>query len=104
MAGVAGKSGRKSNVEEEFRFKTVSKAWKLIDQHLENPALDLKFRLELAAKLCVKSIPQEINGDLRHQVTEMPAIQKEYPGEAMNAPVNRIAEYIIGSPHSPQDT
>ncbi len=46
--------------------------------------------------------PQEIQGNIGVQVTEMPAIQKALPGEA--ATENRIAEFLIGSPHTPQDT
>lgn len=40
---------------------------------------------------------QEMKGIFDHNITQMPAIQKEYPGEADLTPVNRIAEFDIGS-------
>ena len=57
-------------------------------------------QIKIALALAMKDIPQKIEGEVK--VTEMPAIQKEFPGEA--EPINRIAEFIIGSPPSPQDS
>lgn len=59
-------------------------------------------KIKIALELSKKSIPQEIEGNFKHAVTEMPAIQKEFPGEA--EPTNRIAEFFVGSPPSPADT
>lgn len=55
-------------------------------------------KIKIALTLAQKDMPQQIEGDLNHRVTEMPSIQKEYPGEAMTAPINRIVEFDIGSP------
>lgn len=47
---------------------------------------------------------QQVLGEFKHQVTQMPAIQKEYPGEADATPINRIAEFDIGLPNTPEDS
>ena len=57
--------------------------------------------LDFAEQLQYKMVPQKLEGDFEHKVTEMPAIQKEYFGEADGNPVNRIMEFDIGSIDSP---
>ena len=104
MAGVKGRSGRKSNANEEYKLATIEECWKLVRENIHNPELPLQFRVELAAKHTVKSIPTELLGTLNHNVTEMPTIQKHLPGEAMTTPTNRIAEFDIGSPNSTENT
>ena len=59
--------------------------------------------LNFAEDVQLKMVPQKFEGEFDHKVTQMPAIQKESPGEA-NEPVNRIAEFLIGSPPCAQDT
>ena len=103
MAGVKGRSGRRSNSDEQKRIAVLQKAWDLIDKSLGDEKIPLSQRLEIAAKLVVKNIPTELAGSFEAKVTEMPAIQKVVPGEA-NANTNRIAEYIIGSPPPTEDT
>ena len=57
-------------------------------------------QIKIALALATKDIPQKIEGDVK--VTEMPAIQKEFSGEA--AIENRIAEFLIGSPPPSENT
>ena len=104
MAGVKGRSGRKSLSNEEYKLSTIEECWKLVREAINNETLDYEYRVELASRHTVKSIPTEIAGNLSHTVTEMPSIQKQYPGEADATPINRIAEFDIGLPNAPQDT
>ena len=65
MAGVKGRSGRagrKSNAEEEYRFRTVERCWKIVNENLDNEDLPLQFRVELASKHTVKHMPTELTG------------------------------------------
>ena len=101
MAGVRGKSGRKTNANESLRLRCLDKAWVIIEQFLDDPEADLKEKREMAKALAVRSVPQKVEGDFTHSVTEMPAIQKDF-GEAQ--PINRIAEFLIGSPHPSEDS
>lgn len=55
-------------------------------------------KIKIALTLAQKDIPQKVEGDVK--VTEMPAIRKEYPGEAQSE--NRIAEFLIGTPYTPE--
>lgn len=96
MAGVKGRSGRKSNANEEYKLATIEECWKLVRENIHNEALPLQFRVDLAAKHTVKSIPTELAGGFT-AVHEMPSIQKEYPSVGSD-PINRIAEFDIGSP------
>ena len=96
--GGGRKAGRLTNAEEQFRLRTISKAWKLIDSQLENPDLDIKFRLDLAAKIAVKSIPTELSGDLGVAVTAMGEIKK-----TVGDVVTTLEFKIGGNANPPQD-
>ena len=62
-------------------------------------------QIKIALELCKRDIPQEVTGDFKHKIIELATIHKEIPSDEPNAgPVNRIAEYLIGSPASPLDT
>lgn len=98
MPGVKGKSGRKSKADESFRLMVIEKAWRLLNDKLDSPEIDIKTKLDIASKIAVKSMPTQFTGELPVAVKEMPAIQKEYTGEADGKPVNRVAEFDIGSP------
>ena len=102
MAGVKGKSGRRSNANEDLRLRVLDKAWVLMEKDLNDPNLDPVEKRELYKVLCTRNIPQHVQGEFIYQVTQMPAIQKEIAGEANNT--NRIAEYFIGSPPSAKDS
>ena len=68
----------------------------------ENPDLALKAANIVLERGYGKPI-QELSGSLTANVNMMPAIQKS-SGEANETPINRIAEYDIGSPDTPQDS
>ena len=104
MPGVKGRSGRKSLSNEQYKFETLDECWKLVRAAINDSNLDYKYRVELASRHTVKSIPTELAGSVNATVTHMPAIQKEILGEADGTPENRIAEYLIGSPPSPEAT
>jgi hypothetical protein len=55
-------------------------------------------KIKIALTLSTKDIPQKVEGDVK--VTEMPSIKKVYDG--LNT--NRIAEFVIGSPDTSEDT
>ena len=99
MAGKKGRSGRRPMSEECLRLRVLQKGWELADEDLNNPSLDMEIKRDIYLRLISKDIPTEFSGNVTAQVTQMPAIQKEYPGEANNT--NRIAEYFIGSPPPP---
>ena len=98
MAGVKGKSGRRSNFDEEQKLRVLRKAWNIIEKQLDDPNLDDAVKRDIASKLVVRNIPQELNAKVEAQVTEMPTIQKVISDEANQTPVNRMAEFDIGSP------
>ena len=112
MAGVKGKSGRKSHLEDKTAEEilnlsafTIRKALSPKTPGGEDYELSLSVRADLASKIYTKAMPQHVEGDFNHKVTEMPAIQKDVPsGEANGKPQNRVAEYLIGSPDSTEDT
>lgn len=110
MAGVKGKSGRKSHLADKTAEEILNLAASTIKKALSPTTpggndyeLALSIRADLARAIYVKAMPQHIQGELHHNVTEMPAIQKD-SGEADGEPVNRVAEFLIGSPTPTQDT
>ena len=66
----------------------------------ENPELALKAANIVIERGYGKPI-QEMKGIFDHNVTHMPSIQKQYPGEADSTPINRIVEFDIGTPIDP---
>ena len=83
--------------EKSIKELFIGECWEYLRNnfHKFNEANKIKVALTLAQK----DIPQKVEGDIK--VTEMPAIQK-LSGEANQE--NRIAEFLIGSPLTPQDT
>ena len=62
MAGVKGRSGRRSTTDEEKRRAVIDKAWETIAEALNDTTLTLKYRAELAARLAVKDMPTQLEG------------------------------------------
>jgi len=77
MAGVKGRSGRKPDDVAAKRLETIEKAWDTVHEFLNDLEQPLKARAEMAAKLAVKNMPQEIKGDVGLNVTMMPTISKD---------------------------
>jgi hypothetical protein len=61
MAGNSN-SGRRPIGDTQKRRKIIDKAWDTVEEYLNNTSIELKYRAEMASKLCVKDIPQEITG------------------------------------------
>jgi hypothetical protein len=76
MAGVKGRSGRKSTTDEQKRLAIIDKAWETVKEFLENPDIPLKSRVSVAEKLVVKNIPNDVNGMDIKQVVMMGEITK----------------------------
>lgn len=94
MAGKKGRSGRRSLAIEIQRRQIIDKAWKVVDEALDNPLLDDKVKLDTASKLVTKDIPQEITGINNQQsIVIMQEIKKD----------NDALRYNLGS-HAPEDT
>lgn len=73
MAGNKN-SGRKSNANEEFRLATIEKCWKLVNEAIDDESLDYEYRVELASRHTVKSIPTELAGGITANLTAMGTI------------------------------
>jgi hypothetical protein len=71
MAGVKGRSGRRSLSDSQKRHRIIDKSWDLIEKNLDNPELDIKIKLEIASKLVVKDIPNVVEGMETNQTVIM---------------------------------
>ena len=75
MAGVKGRSGRKSMKDWEKINRIIAKAWDLAEKYLSDDTMPIEKRIEIAAKILVKDMPDKLtDGD----------------GEALQAPVINI--------------
>lgn len=90
MAGVKGRSGRKSHFDEKTANEILSMAMSTIKMALADMTLPIQFRSELASKIYTKAMPSIVDANIDAKVTEMPAIIKSSE--------NRISEFSIGSP------
>ena len=73
MAGVKGRSGRRAKSVEDKRLDVIDKCWEVIYEAMYSDILSLKEKSELAIKVAVKNIPQQIEGEVK--VTQMPTIK-----------------------------
>ena len=103
MAGTknSGRRGGLTKSNAEYRLETIDECWKIIRQAINDESLPYEYRIELASKHTVKSIPTELAGEFTANIQTMPAIQK-LSGEANQE--NRIAEFLIGSSNPPENT
>lgn len=62
MAGVKGRSGRRSFTDEQKRFRVIDKAWEVVEKFLNDENQPLKERVEVAKGIVVKNIPNEFTG------------------------------------------
>ena len=73
MAGVKGRSGRRPKSVEDKRLEVIDMCWEVIHQAIQDDSLSLKEKAEIAIKVAVKNIPQQIEGEVK--VTQMPTIK-----------------------------
>ena len=76
MAGVKGRSGRKTLSNEEYKLSTIEECWRLVREAINNPDLDYEYRVELASRHTVKSIPTELSGGITTNIVAMGTIVK----------------------------
>lgn len=60
MAGVKGRSGRKSTTDEQRRQRVIDKAWEYIEFVLDDPNATMSQKSDIAKSIIVKNIPQEL--------------------------------------------
>lgn len=99
MAGVKGKSGRRSNANEALRLRVLDKAWVILDKAFDDPDVPAHEKRELAAKLAVKSIPTELAGEIGANLSAMGNIVK-----TVGNVVTKMEFNIGGNPNAPEDT
>jgi hypothetical protein len=75
MAGIKGRSGRKSKSDEQKRLEVIECAWNIVGKFLQSDA-KLSEKMPEAIKIVLKSIPSDIfmKTDTR-AVTIMPSIK-----------------------------
>lgn len=76
MAGVKGRSGRRTTSDESKRLRVLQKAWEILESALDNPELPIGYKIDIASKLCVKNLPQEVQGMNMSNVIMMGEIKK----------------------------
>lgn len=69
MAGVKGRSGRKSTSDAQKRQRVIDLAWDTMFEALSDKTLCLSVRAELAKSIVVKNIPQEVESKAEVTVT-----------------------------------
>jgi hypothetical protein len=88
MAGVKGKSGRKSHQDEGQKLKVLRAAWQVIEDTLADPNVDMALKREIAVKLVVKDMPTELSGGFQAELVAMGTIVVD----------GKPAEFNIGTP------
>ena len=62
MAGIKGRSGRKSRTDEQKRQLIIDRAWDIAKEFMNDPNISLKDKMEVACKIIVKDMPEVIEG------------------------------------------
>lgn len=57
MAGVKGRSGRRPLRDEQVKFRTIDRAWEIIEAFFKDPNVTQAEKVEQAVKICVRAIP-----------------------------------------------
>jgi len=76
MAGVKGRSGRKTTTNEAKRLAIIDKAWCVIGLFLNDETIPNEDKIKIARDLVVKNIPQQVDGLSFQQVVVMNDIKK----------------------------
>lgn len=69
MAGIKGRSGRKSASDAQKRQRIIEKAWDYVEQVLDDPKVPLEIKVDIAKSIIVKDIPQRVEGKSELKVT-----------------------------------
>ena len=94
MAGVKGRSGRRPSSQEDLRLRVIQKAWIVLEQALDDPNVPQKEKIDIATKICPKTIPTELTGDVNANIVAMGNITKT---TAHGSPLE-VLQFNIGSP------
>lgn len=62
MAGVKGRSGRKSTTDEQKRLRIIDKAWNIVEQALDDPRLSKHHKFDIAKAIALRSMPEVHEG------------------------------------------
>lgn len=63
MAGVKGRSGRKTRVSENSRAEVIMKSWDVLKRFFEAEDISLEKKAEIATRIASKDMPTEFKGD-----------------------------------------
>jgi len=97
MAGVKGRSGRRSVPDEQKRREALQESWDIILRDLRDPDVSREAKRDMALKLVIKSMPTELAGTIAHEVIAMGTITKEIKG------VQNELEFNIGGEIEPPE-
>lgn len=64
MAGIKGKSGRKSNRDERVRMLAIETAWDIFLKFLQDDEIDKTKKVEQLTKIIAKDMPTQITGEV----------------------------------------
>ena len=92
MAGVKGRSGRRSTSDEEKRRKIIDKAWDIINEFFNSDA-NLRLKASTAGRLVLKDMPSDGESVIQ-KVVMMPTIMRNGKPLEFNigTPADRIDE------------
>jgi len=77
MAGVKGRSGRKSHYDEMLVSEVVNSSIKLVREYINDLGISLEKRVEVAKHFGLKAVPTSFEGDFSGEVVVMPMIEKD---------------------------
>jgi hypothetical protein len=80
MAGVKGKSGRGSTVEEGIMKNNLKLGAVLLHQYLNDPNIPLEAKITKIIPLLAKLVPQEIKAEVSHEIFLSELIRKAANG------------------------
>lgn len=98
MAGNANSGRRAPAVDRELQLRVIKKAWALLEKELDDPEVSAAVKREIALKVCPKTIPTELTGDIGVRVTAMGTVEKVVGDEIT------VMKYNIGVPFEAEPT
>lgn len=98
MAGNANSGRRAPAVDRELQLRVIKKAWALLEKELDDPEVPAAVKREIALKVCPKTIPTELTGDIGVRVTAMGTVEKVVGDEIT------VMKYNIGVPFEAEPT